>query len=93
MKNKEVMAAFMTAVSWLLLPDVNMSKPQYICSLIILYMVSWSLITWIECRLEEKRNREKKRQRKRVPVRSSDDEYVLWERYADGTMHKVPMPR
>lgn len=105
MINKEMSAAVIMSVTYLILPDVGLNKPQVICLLIALFGSAWSLITYIEEIAENIRKRSRRAKRTRVLEKKKAEhartrvpekkeaEYVLYERYHDGTLHRVPMPR
>lgn len=86
MKNKEIKAAVLMAAWFLILPGGVLTRPQEICTLIIFYAVAWSALSWIEDRIKPKKKRKVCKKPK------PREEYQLWERYADGTYHKVPGP-
>lgn len=87
---KEAKAAVIMAVVFLLLPDVGLNKAQCICLLIALFGTAWTALTKIEIVLENRIA--KRRKQRRAARRERTDEYVLYETYKDGTVHRVPMP-
>ena len=76
MKNKEVTSAFIAAITYLLLPDVGLTKPQSICLLVVLFGFAWAGLTWIECRREEKEAKIKK-------ARKPRQEYIQYKLVGD----------